>query len=85
VQVRAARGFRRELARRAIASLFAVERIETGTKLAKGLIDGLARVQSALEAEGIEFTDEDSVLGVKLHPKKRRVTTNQQALKPKGK
>jgi hypothetical protein len=52
---------------------------------AVGLIDGLARVQSTLEAEGIEFTDEDGVLGVKLHPKKRRVTTNQQALKPKGK
>jgi hypothetical protein len=29
----------------------------------------LASVQTTLEAAGIEFTDDDGVLGVRLHPK----------------
>jgi hypothetical protein len=33
---------------------------------------GLAAVKAALEAESIEFTDDKGVLGVRLHPKKRR-------------
>jgi hypothetical protein len=31
-----------------------------------------AAIKAALEAEGIEFTDDKGVLGVLLHPKKRR-------------
>ena len=40
----------------------------SGTAMAKGL----AAIKAALEAEGIEFTDDKGVLGVRLHPKKRK-------------
>jgi hypothetical protein len=33
---------------------------------------GLAAIKAALEDEGIEFTDDKGVLGVRFHPKKRR-------------
>jgi hypothetical protein len=36
------------------------------------MIKGLAAVQAALKAEGIEFTDDKGVRGVRLHPKKRK-------------
>jgi hypothetical protein len=36
------------------------------------MIKGLAAIQAAQEAEGIEFTDDKGVLGVRLYPKKRR-------------
>jgi len=35
-------------------------------------LKGLAAIKATLEAEGIEFTDDKGVLGVRLHPKKRR-------------
>ena len=77
LQIRAARGFlawdRRDLAKKAVVTIYTVERIEmyaetSGTAMAKGL----AAIKAALEAEGIEFTDDKGVLGVRLHPKKRR-------------
>jgi hypothetical protein len=76
-QVRAARGFlawdRRDLARKAIVTIYTVERVEiyaetSGTAMAKGL----AAIKAALEAEGIEFTNNKGALGVLLHPNKRR-------------
>jgi hypothetical protein len=36
------------------------------------MVKGLAAIQAALEAEGIEFTDDNGVPGVRLHPKKRK-------------
>ena len=74
LQVRAARAFlvwdRRDLARRAVISLATIERIETGGVVSgKAMTAALASVQATLEAEGIEFTDDDGVLGVRLHPK----------------
>jgi hypothetical protein len=74
LQVRAARGFlvwdRRDLARRAVVSLATIERIETGGPVSgKAMTVALASIQATLEAEGIEFTDDNGVLGVRLHPK----------------
>jgi hypothetical protein len=36
------------------------------------MVKGLAAIQAALEAEGIEFTDDNGVPGVRLHRKKRK-------------
>jgi hypothetical protein len=36
------------------------------------MVKGLAAIQVALEAEGIEFTVDAGVPGVRLHPKKRK-------------
>jgi hypothetical protein len=74
LQVRAARAFlvwdRRDLARRAVVSLATIEHIETGGSVSgKTMTAALAFVQATLEAEGIEFTDDNGVLGVRLHPK----------------
>jgi hypothetical protein len=50
-----------------------IESIETGVRVSgKAMGAALAAVQSALEAEGIEFTDNDGALGVRLHPKPAR-------------
>lgn len=50
-----------------------IERIETGAKISgTAMVKGLAAIQAALEAEGIEFADDKGVLGVRLHPKKRK-------------
>ena len=77
LQVRAARAFlvwdRRDLSRKAVVPLGMIESIETGVKISgKAMVAALAAVQSALEAEGIEFTDNDGVFGVRLHPKPAR-------------
>jgi transcriptional regulator with XRE-family HTH domain len=74
LQVRAARAFlvcdRRDLARRAVVSLATIEHIETGGRVSeKAITAALESIQATLEAEGIEFTDDDGVLGVRLHPK----------------
>jgi hypothetical protein len=76
-QIRAARGFltwdRRDLAKKAVVTLYTVERIETGAEISgTAMAKGLAAIKAALEAEGIEFTDDKGVLGVRLHPKKRK-------------
>ena len=36
------------------------------------MIAALSAIQAALEAEGIEFTEDDGVQGVRLHPKPAR-------------
>ena len=74
LQVRAARAFLvwdgRDLARRAVVSLATIEHIETGGRVSgKAMTVALASIQATLEAEGIEFTDDNGVPGVRLHPK----------------
>jgi hypothetical protein len=50
--------------------LRALEHIETGAEISgSAMVKGLAAIQAALEAEGIEFTDDKGVPGVRLHPK----------------
>ena len=76
-QIRAARGFlawdRRDLAKKAVVTIYTVERIEMGTEMsATAMVKGIAAIKAALEAEGIEFTDDKGVPGVRLHPKKRK-------------
>ena len=76
-QIRAARGFlawdRRDLAKKAVVTIYTVERIETGAEISgTAMVKGLAAIKAALEAEGIEFTDDAGVPGVRLHPKKRK-------------
>jgi hypothetical protein len=77
IQIRAARGFliwdRRDLARKAIVTIYTVERLEMGAEISgTAMAKGLTAIKAALEAEGIEFTDDKGVFGVWLHPKKRR-------------
>jgi ribosome-binding protein aMBF1 (putative translation factor) len=73
-QIRAARGFlgwtARELARKAVVGINTVQKIESG-EVAASLAE-LVAIQATLAAEGIEFTDEDGVPGVRLHKKKRQ-------------
>ena len=75
-QIRAARGFlawdRRDLAKKAVVTLYTIERLETGGELSgTAMTKALAAIKATFEAEGIEFTDNAGVLGVLLHPKKR--------------
>jgi hypothetical protein len=77
LQIRAARGFlawdRRYLAKKAVVTIYTLERIETGAEISgSAMVKGLAAIQAALEAEGIEFTDDKGVPGVRLHAKKRK-------------
>ena len=78
LQIRAARGFlcwdRRELAAKAVISLFNVERIASGDSITgrSKLASCVATIQDVLETAGIEFTNEGDVPGVRLHPKKKR-------------
>jgi ribosome-binding protein aMBF1 (putative translation factor) len=77
LQIRAARGFlawdRRDLATKAVVTIYTLERIETGAELSdRAMVKELAAIQATLEAEGIEFTDDKGVPGVRLHPKKRK-------------
>jgi hypothetical protein len=77
LQIRAARGFlawdRRDLAEKAVVTVYTLERIETGGEISgTSMVKGMAAVKAALEAEGIEFTDDKRVPGVRLHPKKRK-------------
>ena len=87
LQIRAARAFlvwdRRDLSRRAIVPLAAIERLETGTKPSGKTT--LTALSASLEAEGIEFTDDDGVLGVRLHPKPTRRFVDKAAPAAKGK
>jgi hypothetical protein len=74
LQIRAAGGFlawdRRELAKKAVVTLYTVERIETGAEISgTAMVKGLAAIKAALETEGIEFMDDKGVRGVRLHPK----------------
>jgi hypothetical protein len=74
-QIRAARGFlawdRRDLAKKAVVTLYTIERVETGGEISgTAMIKAVATIKATLEAEGIEFTDDGGILGVRLHPTK---------------
>jgi hypothetical protein len=47
--------------------LNSIERIETGQKAAVELAESLSAVQATLETQGIEFTNDDDVPGVRPH------------------
>ena len=77
LQIRAARAFlvwdRRDLSRKAVVPLGTIEHVEMGAKVSgKTMVAALSAIQAALEAEGIEFTEDGGVLGVRLHPKPTR-------------
>jgi hypothetical protein len=77
LQIRAARAFlvwdRRDLSRKAVVPLGMIEHLEMGAKPSgETTRTALSAIQAALEAAGIEFTDDDGVLGVRLHPKPTR-------------
>ena len=64
---------RRASPRKLSVTIYTVERIETGAEISgAAMVKGLAAIRAALEAEGIEFTDDKGVPGVRLHPKKRK-------------
>jgi transcriptional regulator with XRE-family HTH domain len=76
-QIRAARGFlawdRRDLAQKAVVTIYTVERIEMGTEMSgTAMVKGVAAIKAALEAEGIEFIDDADVPGGRLHLKKHK-------------
>jgi hypothetical protein len=71
-QIRAARGFlcwdRGDLANASITPLRIVEEIETADHLNGHLFTKeLSAIRAALEAEGIEFIENESAPGVRLH------------------
>ena len=77
-QIRAARGFlawdRRDLAKKAVVTIYTVERIETGAEISgTAMVKGLAAIKGALEAEGIEFIDDADAPGVRIHLRKSKV------------
>ena len=77
LQIRAARAFLvwdgRDLSRKAVVSLGTIEQLETGTEISgAAMTSALSAVQAALEAVGIEFTEDSGVLSVRLHPKPTR-------------
>jgi len=76
-QIRAARGFLawdgRDLAEKAVVTIYTLERIDTGMEISgAAMTKALFSINAALEAEGIEFTDDAGVPGVRLHLKKRK-------------
>jgi hypothetical protein len=76
-QIRAARGFlawdRRDLAQKAVVTIYAIERIETDGEISgAAMTKALSAIRTALEAEGIEFTDDAGVPGVRLHMNKSK-------------
>ena len=86
-QICAARGFlawdRRDLAKKAVVTIYTVERIETGAELVgTAMLRGLAAIKAALEAEGIEFANDADVPGVQLHPKNNKARTKGKAKRP---
>ena len=75
LQIRAARGFlcwdRRDLAKEAAVPSTSIERIETGDHQTSETAKNLSVIRSVLENKGIEFTDDNGVLGVRLHYSQR--------------
>ena len=73
LQIRAARGFlcwdQHTLAEEAGVSSASIERIETGHQPSGKTVKNLSVIQSVLETKGIEFTDDNGVLGVRLSAK----------------
>jgi transcriptional regulator with XRE-family HTH domain len=75
-QIRAARGFlawdRRDLAQKAVVTNYTLKRIETGMEISgAAMTKALSSINAALEAEGIEFTEDAGVPGLRLHTKKK--------------
>ena len=73
-QIRAARGYlawdRRDLAQKAVVTVYTVERIETDGEIPRTTMSKApSAVRAALEAEGIEVTDDAGVPGVRLRSK----------------
>jgi hypothetical protein len=73
-QVRAARAFlgwtARALAKKAEVPEFTLEWIEGHGQIAGKDLKALAVIQAQLEAAGIEFTEDEGIPGLRLHPKK---------------
>jgi hypothetical protein len=74
-QVRAARAFlgwtSRALAAKAAVRIFTIEWIEGDGKITGKDRNALAAIKAMLEDGGIEFTYNEGISGVRLHPKKR--------------
>ncbi len=70
-QVRAARAMvkwtQQDLARASGVSLPTIKRMESGDGLIRGITDNVRKIQRALQAAGIEFTN-DGGPGVRLRP-----------------
>lgn len=73
-QVRAARAFlgwtARALAKKADVPEFTLEWIEGHGQISGKDLKALAAVQAQLEAAGIEFTEDEDIPGLRLHPRK---------------
>ena len=79
LQIRAARAFlvwdRRDLSRKAVVPFGTIEQLETGAKPSgKAMLAALSAIQAAFETEGIEFTEDDGVLGVRNSGDRLRIT-----------
>ncbi len=77
-QVRAAPAFlgwtARTLAKKADVPEFTLEWIEGHGQISGKDLKALAAIQAQLEAAGIEFTDDEGILGLRLHPRKDEST-----------
>jgi len=73
LQIRAARGFlcwdQHDLAEEAGVSSVSIERIETRHQPRGKTAKNLSVIKSVLETKGIEFTEDNGVLGVRLSAK----------------
>jgi hypothetical protein len=84
--VRAARAFvgwtARALATKAAVRTFTVEWIEGEGKIAAKDLTDLAAIQATLEDGGIEFTNNDGVPGVRLHPSNKKHGRSSRVVNP---
>ncbi len=75
-QIRAARGLlrwsARELAERAGVHLSTVQRMERSEGTIRGTARTVAKVERALEAEGVDFLPDNGGPGVRLKKRRRR-------------
>jgi hypothetical protein len=83
-QIRAARGFlawdRRDLAKKAIVTIYTVERLETGADISgTAIAKGLAAIKAALEAEGIGIHRRQGCLGRAVSPQETTQVTDTSA------
>jgi DNA-binding XRE family transcriptional regulator len=73
-QVRAARAFlgwtARALAKKADVAEFTLEWIEGHGQISGKDLKSLAAIQARPEAAGIEFTEDEGIPGLRLHPRK---------------
>ncbi len=89
-QIRAARGLlrwsARELAERAGVHLATVQRMERSEDTIRGTATTVAKVERALEAEGIDFLSDNGGAGVRLKRRPRRDARRRErpGRKPRG-